>query len=237
MSAKSMLAAMRSYLGTAGRPNVLTRRYAARHGDEFLRAPWCNIAITEAARESGNGAAVLPDGDRAYTVWHAEDGRDLGRWHAGTVESIRRFAELGAIVFFDWDGTNTIAKIDHVGIIEKVLSDGRVQTIEGNTADACKRRVRSAGVIAGFWNPPYEADAKPAPKPAPNPTEVMVKKLPMLRKGDRGWHVKTMHYLLLARDYGGLDGVDDTVFTEAHRNGILGIQEAAGIERDGICGP
>ncbi|MFI9840408.1 hypothetical protein ACIHFD_25465 [Nonomuraea sp. NPDC051941] len=31
----------------------------------------------------------------------------------------------------------------------------RVQTIEANTGDAVKRRVRGPEVIAGFWNPDY----------------------------------------------------------------------------------
>lgn len=161
MSAKSMLAEARKWLGTSGRPNALTKAYAARNGAEFLRAPWCNISVTEWSRRSGNAAAVLPHGDRAYTVWHAQDGERLGRWHAGTVANIKKHAKPGAIVFFDWGGTDEIPKIDHVGIIEKVLDDGRVQTIEGNTDDACKRRVRSASVIAGFWNPPYEEDDMP----------------------------------------------------------------------------
>lgn len=158
MTAREMLATAAQYLGTTGRPNVLTRRYAARHGDEYMRAPWCNISITEWARQSGNGRAVLPDGDRAYTVWHAEDGRELGRWYPGTATAIRDHAEPGAIVFFDWDGSNTIGRIDHVGIVERNLGDGRVATIEGNTGDACKRRVRGSSVIAGFWNPPYEEE-------------------------------------------------------------------------------
>jgi hypothetical protein len=79
-------------------------------------------------------------------------------------------------------------------------------------------------------------DPSPTPKPQPNPTEDAVKKLPTLRQGDKGWDVKTMHHLLIARDYGGLEGVDDTTFTPAHTAGIKGLQQAAGIEVDGICG-
>ncbi|MFD8556610.1 CHAP domain-containing protein [Streptosporangium canum] len=244
MSASAMLAAARKTLGMAGRPNVVTRDYASRHGDVFLRAAWCNMAITRWARESGNATAVLPEGDRAYTVWCAEDGERLGLWYTGTATNIKRYAQPGAIVFFDWGGADAIAYIDHVGIVERNLGDGRVQTIEGNTGDACKRRVRSASVIAGFWNPPY-AVAKPAkPKPTPNPTEVAVKKLPTLKRGaglkdndPLKWHVKTLHHLLIARDYAGLDGVDDTVFTEAHENGVKGLQDAAGLEVDGVVGP
>jgi len=94
-----------------------------------------------------------------------------------------------------------------------------------------------------FARPPEVAKPKPAPKPV-NPTEVAVKKLPTLRIGDGKdgkdpirWHVKTMHYLLLARDYGGLDGLNDTVFSEEHENGVKGLQAAAGLKQDGIVGP
>lgn len=164
-----MLASARSDLGLSGRPNRITKSYAARNGTEYLRAEWCDMSITEWARKSGNAAAVLPNGDRAYTVWHAQDGQELGLWYAGTAANIRKHAKPGAIVFFDWGGTDRVGAIDHVGIVERNLGDGRVQTIEGNTGDACKRRVRGPSVIAGFWNPPYgkeddmpltDADAK-----------------------------------------------------------------------------
>jgi hypothetical protein len=234
MTVERMLAEARKDLGMAGRPNPITREYASRHGNEFLRAPWCQMSITHWARRSGNAGPVLPSGDRAYTVWHAQDGDRLGRWHAGTSANLKKYAVPGSIVFFDWSGTDSIGHIDHVGIVEVNLGDGRVQTIEGNSGDACKRRVRASNVIAGFWNPPY---ANPAPKPAPNWTEIAVKKLPLLKKGDKGWHVKTLHYLLLARDYAGLDGVSDTVFTAAHEAGVKGIQAAAGLKQDGEVGP
>lgn len=158
------LKAARKDIGISGRPNKFTRWYAERHGDEFLKAAWCDQAQTYWARHAGVDEAVLPNGDRAFTVWHADDGRQIGRWHAGTVENILRFALPGALIFYDWGGTNTIGKIDHIGIIEVVLPDGRVQTIEANTGDAVKRRVRSADVIAGFWNPDYEGEDMPSAK-------------------------------------------------------------------------
>jgi hypothetical protein len=158
VTAVGILAAARKSLGLVGRPNYITRDYARRHGDEFLLAPWCDMSITYWARVSGNARAVLPDGDRAYTVWHAEDGRALGRWYPGTAANIKAHARPGAIVFFDWDGTDIIGRIDHVGLCELNLGDGRMQTIEGNTGDACKRRVRAANVVAGFWNPPYSKE-------------------------------------------------------------------------------
>jgi hypothetical protein len=159
VSASRMLSEARKWLGTSGRPNAITKAYAARNGRQFEQAPWCNMSVTEWARRSGNAAAVLPRGDRAYTVWHAEDGRRLGRWYAGTAANIRAHARPGAIVFFDWGGSDGIPFIDHVGIVEKNLGDGRVQTIEGNTADSCRRRVRGPSVIAGFWNPDYSKES------------------------------------------------------------------------------
>ncbi|MEV0584120.1 CHAP domain-containing protein [Nonomuraea sp. NPDC050310] len=155
---KEMLAAAVADLGMAGRPNPVTREYAARHGNEYLEAPWCQMGVTRWAHKSGNAAAVLPAGDRAYTVWHAEDGARLGLWHPGTAEALREHARPGAVIYFDWAGTDRRAAIDHVGIVERNLGDGRVQTIEANTGDACKRRVRGPSVIAGFWNPPYEKE-------------------------------------------------------------------------------
>ncbi|MEO3855276.1 CHAP domain-containing protein [Acrocarpospora sp. B8E8] len=229
MTAEKMVARASDDLGLSGRPNVITRWYAARNGSEFLREPWCNMAITYWARHSDNAAAVLPNGDRAYTVWHAQDGDGLGRWHPGTVANIKQYARPGSLVFFDWGGTNSIGRIDHIGVVEKNLGDGRLQTIEGNTDDACKRRIRDASVIAGFWNPDYEKNE--------SWTEAIVRELPILRQGEQGPHVRTMHHLMLARDVPGLAGVSDTMFTPAHSVGIRDLQTAAGIEVDGVVGP
>lgn len=242
MTVVSMLAAARKSLGLSGRPNYITQDYARRHGAEFLSAPWCAMSVTYWARVSGNAAAVLPDGDRAYTVWFAEDGRALGRWYPGTATAIAEHAEPGAIVFFDWDGTNTIGRIDHVGIVERNLGDGRVQTIEGNTGDACKRRVRAANVIAGFWNPPYKTSS------APSPTEEIVKDLPLLGVGADNYDVKTVRGCLNARGYvpaaayadieGGLEGwLKSTKYDERLAELVATFQAAKGLESDGWVGP
>lgn len=224
MTAASMLAAARWDLGLAGRPNRVTREYAARHGGAFLRAPWCNMSVTHWARESGNTAAVLPDGDRAYTVWHAQDGQRLGRWYAGTATNIRAHARPGAIVFFDWAGTDQVGAIDHVGVVELVLDDGRVQTIEGNTADACKRRVRGPSVIAGFWNPPYEkSPASTRPKPPTTWLEELVKDLPLLKVGAKGTAVKRAFYLLTSHGF----GLDPEVFDDMEYTPAMGVKVAA----------
>ncbi|MEV6036050.1 CHAP domain-containing protein [Nonomuraea sp. NPDC052116] len=228
-----MVAACRKHIGYQERADGWTKFgqwYADRHGNQaFARAPWCAMSLSYVAAGLDLGKVV---GEFAYTPSWADWFRDNGRWY--------QTPKAGDLVFFDWQGTRNIPAIDHVGIVESVLKDGRVVTIEFNTADACMRRVRSRSTIAGFGRPAYPdvppAKPEPAPKPA-NPTEVAVKKLPTLKRGDKGWHVKTMHYLLAARDYAISEGIDDTTFTTYHEQGIRGIQDAAGIKVDGICGP
>ena len=59
----------------------------------------------------------------------------------------------GDIIFFDW-GDN--GSIDHVGIVESVAG-GRVNTIEGNSGNRCRRRSYSIGSssIYGYGVPAY----------------------------------------------------------------------------------
>jgi len=231
-TAAGMLAAARKSLGTSGRPNYITRDYATRHGDVFLSEPWCDMSITYWARQSGNTAAVLPGGDRAFTVWHAEDFLKAKRWYKGTTGNVNR-ARPGDIVFFDWGASKSLGAIDHVGVIEKALGGGRVQTIEGNTGDQCLRRVRSSAVIAGFGRPNYDK----APTPAPSSstwTEELVKQLPELKRGASGEDVESLQGLLVARHHpevevdGSFGGVTDKA--------VRAVQRWGGVKDDGVVG-
>lgn len=210
-TAKAMLAEAAKSVGTHGRPNVITRDYAARHGSAFLRAAWCDMAITWWSRRSDNTKAVLPNGDRAYTVWHAGDFVKLKRFFEGTQNNIIKYARPGHIVFFDWGGSNTTGFIDHVGIITANLGGGRVATIEGNTGDACRRRVRAANVIAGFGVPAYDTASEPATEPAKGTSAPTVPAgFPLLRRGASGKRVRqlqtALRYVGQALTRHGVDG-------------------------------
>lgn len=150
---EDMIRAAEGSLGTSGRPNRITRWYSARNGAMFASAAWCNQSITYWANESGNAASVCFGRDYAYTVWHAQRFRREGQWHVD-VKGIQR----GDIVFFDWNGTNRIGAIDHIGLVTGVRN-GAVYTIEGNTSDGCRRRVRFASMIVGYGRPDYPARA------------------------------------------------------------------------------
>lgn len=227
-----LLAAARADLGYRERADGTTK-----HGSWYVRnkpapevfasAPWCQMGVSFWANEARIPQDVIPR--MAYTPWAADWFRDRGLF--------TQTPRPGDIVWFDWAGSKNIAAIDHVGLVEAVLADGRVVTIEANTGNAVRRHTRSRECIAGFgrWKRATSKPAsKPKPKPAPNPTEAAVKRLPTLKQGDKGWHVKTLHYLLIARDYAGLDGVDDTVFTPAHTAGVRGLQDAAGLKVTGV---
>ncbi len=224
-TAARMLAEMTALIGTRGRPNEVTDWYAARHGREYRLAPWCDMTITLAAHNSGNVAAVLPGGDRAYTVDHARDFQKAGRWIPGTTANVNA-ARPGDIVFFDWGFTDSIERIDHVGVVVRPVGGGSVLTIEGNTSDSCAQRTRNASVIAGFGRPAYAT-----PPPAPTFTEALVKQLPTLKPGDGGEHVQTLQALLIAR---GHKITVDGDFGPATEAAVKALQKAAKLTVDGV---
>jgi surface antigen len=93
---------------------------------------------------TGNDAAV---GRFAWTVAHAQWFYDHGQFN--------QTPSVGAIVFFDWSGSQRIDAIDHVGIVEAVNDDGSITTIEGNSDDTCKRVIRRANIV-GYGHPAYQ---------------------------------------------------------------------------------
>ncbi|TMR97521.1 CHAP domain-containing protein [Nonomuraea basaltis] len=233
-----LLDIVRGELGQGERRDGWTRYgawWAERHDkpDWWAKQPWCAMFLAWAADK----AKLLPDvGDFAYTPTYADWFKDRGRWG----QAPRR----GAIVFFDWAGSkNMIGAIDHVGIVEAVHRDGTITTIEGNTSNRVMRHRRSHACISGYGYPAYSG-VKPAPAPELTWMEEIVKQLPTLRHGagktaddPLRWHVKTLFYLLHARDYGLNGGVDDTQFGDPLYDALKEFQKAAKLPTDGVCGP
>lgn len=230
------------WVGVTGRPNTFTREYASRHGDAFLRAAWCDMFVTYVSRHAP-APSMLPKGDRAYTVWHAEDFQKIGRLKTGTTENLRKYAKPGAIVFFDWDLSNVVSRVDHVGIVVRQLADGRVVTVEGNTSDRCALRVRSSSVIASIATPAYSSEDKPKPEPAPakpvtyQPARWPYKATTLMRKGwmDSAGVEKVQRRInvLGYRPALTADG-DFGAKTEA---AVKWVQRRYGLSVDGIVGP
>jgi hypothetical protein len=196
-----MLAEARKHIGL-GEPNFIQDWFRKRNGSDYEgNFSWCDAFVTYCAYQSGNYDAVCPNGDEAYTPSHAQHFQNHGEWYSGTTDNVSK-SKPGDIVFFDWGQTNNIDAIDHVGIIEVNLGGGRVQTIEGNTGDACKRKVRGALDIAGFGRPNYGSAS------TSGGTEMLG-----LKKGDKGEEVKLLQQMLKASGHGtnidksgGVDG-------------------------------
>lgn len=233
-TAASVLNEAQRRIGLSGRPNLYTRWYASRNGTEYLDAAWCNMKVSYDAHHADARKAVLLKGDRAYTVYHAEDFQDAGLWKSGTVANIDRYAYPGCVVFFDWNGTNVIGAIDHVGYVVRKLGGGRLVTVEGNTSDAVKLRVRGADVIAGFGMPKYDAPTQVVIKPT---NKYPYKSTTIMQKG---WQsskgVKLVQGRLNTIGYRPML-MDDGDFGTKTELGVKWFQRKAHIEVDGMIGP
>ena len=104
--------------------------------------PWCNYFVSWLAKKSGAPLGEAGQGfglvDACY-AWAQRTGR------ANPVDSGQPPKPGDLIV---WD--------EHIGIVEQVLPDGRIQTIEGNSSDQVSRRVHDAkgGGALGFVTMP-----------------------------------------------------------------------------------
>ncbi|GII00317.1 hypothetical protein Pta02_23250 [Planobispora takensis] len=111
----------------------------------YANAPWCDMFVSWVGEQAGIRPVVGWD---AYTVTHAEWFKNNKRW--GTK------AEPGAVVFFDWDGGDSVYGIDHVGFVEHDNGDGTIITVEGNTGNGeVEQRIRPKSQVVGYGYPVY----------------------------------------------------------------------------------
>jgi CHAP domain len=91
--------------------------------------PWCAYFTSWAAREAG-----VPLGDSGQGFGRVDD---VYAWAQRTGKAIPAGGgapQPGDLIVWD----------EHIGVVESVLPDGRIQTIEGNSSDAVTRRVHDA---------------------------------------------------------------------------------------------
>jgi len=127
-------------------------KYGAWYG--MNGSPWCGMFVSWVFAQAGL-KHILPDCNQAYTPIFANGFKKQHRW--GTIPKV------GAIVFFDFPDSKD--RIQHVGIVDTILSDGSLKTIEGNTSirsddngGMVKYRHRSRYIV-GYGYPDYEEDA------------------------------------------------------------------------------
>lgn len=155
-TAEGVLAVARGELGNTEDGNGC-QKYGVYYGMNCVA--WCAEFQWWVFNHAGAGG-LLPK--TAYTPtlynWFAQRGK------AG------KAPRPGALVFYDWPDNEH--RIQHVGIVEAVLANGAIQTIEGNTGNtpcSVKRQVRSTTYVVGYGYPDYDnAPAAPPPPPAPS---------------------------------------------------------------------
>lgn len=113
-----------------------------------------------------------------------------------------------------------------MGFVEKLLSDNRVQTIEGNISDRIVRQKLKANhsSIDGFCRPAYDGVKDPDRSPG-GVTEVILQSLPRLVMGSEGADVRRLHGLLRAagQPLPGVQNSDGTFkgeYTDVTRNAV-----------------
>lgn len=98
--------------------------------------PWCAYFTSWAAREAG-----MPLG---------ESGQGFG-----SVDALYAWAQRAGRAVPNGPGVvprpgDLIVWDEHIGVVESVLPDGSVQTIEGNSSDQVSRRTHEAGSALGY---------------------------------------------------------------------------------------
>jgi len=119
--------------GSNDSPRIATYRQATLGS---AVGPWCAYFASWAARQAGTPLGDHGEGFGsvdALSAWAQRTGRALPNG-LGVVP------RPGDLIVFD----------EHVGIVEQVLPDGRVQTIEGNSSDRVSRNVHGAGDALGY---------------------------------------------------------------------------------------
>ena len=145
---------------------------------------WCVVFQWWCFQKAGISTAVFPKSARVFSVrdWYKNKGRFYRRPMVGDL---------------------VIYKFSHIGFVEKLLKDNRIQTIEGNWNDRVVRRVHRADAsdIEGYCRPEYHK-VGPVPQPASGgKTEAIVRALPRLKRNDKGGDVRRLQALLVANGH------------------------------------
>jgi hypothetical protein len=101
--------------------------------------PWCAYFVSWLAKESGS-----PLGDAGQGFGSVDDVWAWAQSAGRAVPTGTGTPQPGDLIVWD----------EHIGMVERVLPDGRIQTIEGNTSDHVGRRIHPAGSAIGFVRMP-----------------------------------------------------------------------------------
>lgn len=91
--------------------------------------PWCAYFTSWAAREAG-----VPLGEQGQGFGRVDDVYAWAQRVGKAIPAAGAAPQPGDLIVWD----------EHIGVVESVLPDGRIQTIEGNSSDQVSRRTHDA---------------------------------------------------------------------------------------------
>lgn len=177
-TAKKLLEKAASQIGVKENPpgsNIIKywTWYKEKTGLNLQGAPWCAAFVTWCLGTLGQWKVTKDEGRFRYCPSLVNWGKEKREWIDRS-----KTPKPGDIVLFANKGVAC-----HVGFVEKVLSGGNLQTIEGNTSVASNdnggsvmRRIRGLGVVGSSWyvlgyiRPKYSKEVELQPVEVPKAT-------------------------------------------------------------------
>jgi surface antigen len=199
------------------------------------RAPWCAMFVSYCFYTAGSPLKITTDKGFAYCPYGVDWFKSKGLWHT--------VPKVGDVVFYDWQNDG---ESDHVGLVEKVNTDGSIIAIEGNTAvgddsngGQVMRRKRSGSYIVGYGRPNYDNGNVTPPPPHPVwPGRYITLTSPNVEGSDvLLWQRQMIHRGWTISSSGSTGNGDDSVFSEDDSKVLFQFQEQKGLEVDGKIGP
>jgi hypothetical protein len=157
-----VLQVARRQIGTKENPpGTNSNKYGKWYGMD--RQPWCAMFVSYCFDNAGLTFKFPKDLGTskgfAYCPYGVKWFKNQGLWHTENPLP-------GDVVFYMFNKAKGVS--DHVGIVEKVLSNGQIQAIEGNTSVSSNdnggtvmRRTRTKNQILGYGRPNYNDTPNP----------------------------------------------------------------------------
>lgn len=195
---------------------------------------WCEVFIQWLF-------AQLDASDMLYTKTANCGAQGLAFYNKGKL--VTKGYKVGDIVFFHWSNdkssyVSSVYTMDHVGIIEKVNSDGTYTTIEGNTGDTSNgevmRRTRYLSQISCACRPAYKAEASIEFRTY----SIKMSKIWKGASTNKPEQVMALQCLLRVKCYKGKDGKKltlDGIFGDNTEYALKKFEKDNGLNNNGVC--
>ena len=192
--------------------------------------PWCAIFVSYCFYKAGMKLPPIQHAKGfAYCPYGVKYFKDKGK--------LDKNPKVGDIVFFDWQGDGIS---DHVGIVEKVLGNNKIVSIEGNTGfndnsngGEVMRRTRNLSIIQGFAHPDYNDISTYNDEDAPSWPGYFIMLTSPLQKGPA---IKEWQEQMIENGYDlGPDGADGVFGNDSHK-ALIKFQKDRNLEVDGVIG-